>query len=175
MCELLQQLTHSPKETFVVRSPSRSSSPGSRMAPRTQQQKPVSTLPNCAASTFVWMSLSSSFLQPWKKKKKERKKKQSLCRHGEKTLAPSTCARAPSALYWFKFANKGCYCDSWTKGAIKVSEALAPFPASWGASFSPPYPGTLRVPSWLCPPQRQGRAAWQPRVGVQHRLPSWSH
>lgn len=140
----------------------------SRMAPRTQQQKPVSTLPKCAASTFVWMNLSSSFLKPWIKK-------QSLCRHGGKPPAPSTCARAQSTLYLFKLANKGCYCDSWTKGAIKISKTLAAFPASWVASLSPPYLGILPVPSWLCPLQRQGRAAWQPRVGVQYFLPSWSH
>lgn len=102
-------------------------------------------------------------------------KKQALCRQGEKSLVPSTCARAQSALYLSKFANKGCYCDSWTKGAIKISKTLAPFPASWVASWSPGYLGTIPAPSWLCPPPRQGQAAWQPGVGVQHFLPSWSH
>lgn len=102
------------------------------------------------------------------------KKKQSLYSQGEKSLVPSTCAIALSALYLFKFANKGCYCDSWTKGAIKISEMLAPFPASWAASSSP----VPREPPCLplaLPAPDTGRAAWQPRVGVHPFLSSWSH
>lgn len=133
------------------------------MAPRTQQQKPVSTLPKCAASTFVCLSLSSSFLQSWKKE-------QSLCRHRVKPLVSSTCARAQSALYLFKFANKGCYCDSWTKGAIKISETLAPFPASWVASLSPLYLGILPAPSWFCPLQSRAELLGSP--GLEFNISS---
>lgn len=84
----------------------------------------------------VQPALLSEWVFPVPSCNPKKKKKQSLYSQGEKSLVPSTCAIALSALYLFKFANKGCYCDSWTKGAIKISEMLAPFPASWAASSS---------------------------------------